>query len=88
MKNGIKDSKVSRVFFGELEDTGEGADVDTTLGRVQCVWNTCETLKWKSLMYSRVWWAQGDSGSPTADDLYLPLCSWTFPANLLIVTDT
>lgn len=37
MKNGIKDSKVSPVFFGELEDTGEGADVDTTLGRVQCV---------------------------------------------------
>lgn len=32
----IKDSQVSRVFFGELEDTGEGADVDTSLGPVQC----------------------------------------------------
>lgn len=39
----IKDSKVSRVFFVELEDTGEGADVDTSLGRVKCVWNTCKT---------------------------------------------
>lgn len=32
----IKDPKVSHVFFGELEDTGEGTDVDTSLGRVKC----------------------------------------------------
>lgn len=31
-----EESKVSREFFGDREDTGEGADGDASLGRVKC----------------------------------------------------